>query len=101
MIILVSVQDLVILSPELSGVKWAKKELKNLLNLTNMWKIKYCLGSLKGMEDRTFLLQLTYCYSILKQFVAIPMTENIEDLFLKPVLSEAEPKEWKAFPTVP
>lgn len=43
-IIFIYVDDLVILSPEINGVKWAKEELKRALKLTDLDELKKYIG---------------------------------------------------------
>lgn len=104
-IMLVNMDDLLILRPELSGVKRAKAELKELIEVYRLEGLKYCLGvSFKPIGHMTFLSQSAYCSRTTERFgmdmpktVSTPMVENINQLFLGPVSSEAEHKKEKEF----
>lgn len=83
--------------------------LKSQLKLTDLRELMYNLGvSFKRMRNTMFLSELAYCSPILKQLgkekaraASAPMVDNIKELFLKLVSSEASTKKRKKFPKGP
>lgn len=104
--IFVHMEDLVILIPELSGVKWAEHEWNNLFKLSDWEELKYYFGfSFNGIENTTLLGESAYCSCFLKHLAmemskntSTPMVEKMKTFFLELVLSEEKQNEAKALP---
>lgn len=106
--LVVYVDDLLILSPELCGVKSSKEELRSLFKLTDLQELTSYLGApFEQIGYTKFTGQSAYCIAILKQLrmemvkmMPTPMVENMKQLFLKAAYSETEQKEGRYFSLV-
>lgn len=101
--------DLVILSPELSGFKWAKEKLNTMFKLKDLAELTYYLQlSFKQIGNTMVPSQSAHCSCVLKLFImdaskssSTAVVKNTKELFKETVSSEAEPKRENGSFTLP